>query len=127
MAHCIRHYEEPFVANCRACGSSFCGRCLVFSFGPRKPPYCVGCALTASGVRNNSKKVVVAAAAPPPPKADRSTRREKRARHKAMRRAGKDAVPNFAPPPPPPSRADNVPAGQVLSPQQSRYTTGNGD
>ncbi len=57
MDHCIRHYEEPYVAHCRVCNRPFCNRCLVFAFGADKPPYCVGCALTASGVRNNSKTV----------------------------------------------------------------------
>ena len=51
MAHCIRHYEEPIAALCRSCNGAFCSRCLVFAFGPKKPPYCVGCALTHSGVR----------------------------------------------------------------------------
>ena len=64
MAHCIRHYEEPVVALCRTCAQAYCGRCLVFAFGPKKPPYCVGCALTASGVRSRNRNPV------PPPSAD---------------------------------------------------------
>lgn len=56
MNHCLRHYEEPTAAVCRSCQGPFCTRCLVFSYGPKKPPYCVGCALIASGVRNGSLK-----------------------------------------------------------------------
>lgn len=56
MNHCLRHYEEPTAAVCRSCKGPFCTRCLVFSFGPKKPPYCVGCALIASGVRNGNLK-----------------------------------------------------------------------
>lgn len=55
MNHCIRHFEEPVAGICRTCQNPFCDRCLVFSFGTKKPPYCVGCALTASGVRNGNK------------------------------------------------------------------------
>ncbi len=59
--HCMRHYEEPVVAHCRTCARPYCSRCLVYSFGPDKPPFCVGCALNASGVRNKNKPVVVTA------------------------------------------------------------------
>ena len=90
MAHCVRHYEEPMEAYCRACNRSFCNRCLVYSFGPKKPPYCVGCALSASGVRPT--KLPVAAIAPPPPvdkRAERAERRAAKAEARAMRRASK--------------------------------------
>lgn len=63
MQHCLRHMEEPSTAQCRSCQGTYCNRCLVFSFGPRKPPYCVGCALHVSGVRPGSRKVAV----PPAP------------------------------------------------------------
>lgn len=57
MNHCLRHLEEPSTGECRSCHGTFCARCLVFSFGPKKPPFCVGCALVASGVRNGSRRV----------------------------------------------------------------------
>jgi hypothetical protein len=60
---------------CRTCGWDFCGECLVYSFGPNKPAYCMSCALTASGVRSN--------AANPPLR----TRREIKLRHKEWMRA----------------------------------------
>lgn len=52
MNHCIRHFEEPVAGVCRTCQHTFCDRCLVYSFGPKKAPFCVGCALDASGVRS---------------------------------------------------------------------------
>ena len=60
MHYCLRHMEEPSSAQCRSCKGSFCSRCLVYAFGPRKPPYCVGCALHASGVRSGSRQAPVA-------------------------------------------------------------------
>ena len=60
MEYCLRHMEEPSTASCRSCRGSYCARCLVFAFGPKKPPYCVGCALHASGVRTGSRKLAAA-------------------------------------------------------------------
>jgi hypothetical protein len=57
----MRHYEETVAGYCRTCGHPFCSRCLVYAFGPKKPPYCVGCALYASGIRTGNRSV-----APPP-------------------------------------------------------------
>lgn len=48
---CVRHQFEPAVDRCRTCDQAFCVECLVYSFGPDKPPFCVHCALSASGVR----------------------------------------------------------------------------
>ena len=63
--HCMRHYEEPVMAYCRTCRNPFCNRCLVYSYGPTKPPYCVGCALFASGVRNGNNRTPAPAASIP--------------------------------------------------------------
>ena len=32
----------------------FCGECLVYSFGPKKPPFCIPCAVAAAGIRTNA-------------------------------------------------------------------------
>ena len=32
----------------------------MFAFGPKKPPFCIGCALNAGGVRNSYRPVVMA-------------------------------------------------------------------
>jgi hypothetical protein len=51
---CARHQFEAAIDRCRQCGHGFCGECLVYSFGERQPPYCIPCALSASGVRSNA-------------------------------------------------------------------------
>jgi hypothetical protein len=51
---CMKHPHEMGVALCRRCGGSWCGSCLVYAFGPKKPPYCMGCAMVAGGVRTTS-------------------------------------------------------------------------
>ncbi|MCB0988017.1 MAG: hypothetical protein KDB09_09640 [Acidimicrobiales bacterium] len=64
MNYCMRHMEEPSTAECRSCHGSYCARCLVYSFGPKKPPFCVGCALKASGVRSAPRPTFQANATP---------------------------------------------------------------
>jgi hypothetical protein len=49
--HCVRHQFEAAGDLCRVCDQPFCGECLVYSFGPTQPPFCVNCALSAAGVR----------------------------------------------------------------------------
>ena len=90
MNHCLRHYEESIDNRCRTCNHPFCSRCLVYSFGPKKPPYCVGCALTASGVRN-SNHATIAPVAPQPSarRIEKAQRRLERAAAKASARAAK--------------------------------------
>lgn len=51
---CYRHGFELAEARCRNCGLSYCSECLVYSFGPNKPPYCISCALAAAGVRSSA-------------------------------------------------------------------------
>ena len=50
---CEKHPHEMGVALCRRCGA-WCSTCLVYSFGPKKPPYCMSCAMVAGGVRTSS-------------------------------------------------------------------------
>lgn len=66
MNHCVRHYEESMAGTCRSCQAPFCSRCLVYAFGPKKPPYCIGCALNAGGVRNGYKVTPMAPMAADP-------------------------------------------------------------
>jgi hypothetical protein len=54
--HCAKHVFEPTEALCRTCGGEFCGDCLVYAYGPKKPPYCVNCALSAAGVRSTAAR-----------------------------------------------------------------------
>ena len=51
---CGKHPHEMGVALCRRCGGSWCGSCLVFAFGPKKPPFCMSCAMVAGGVRTSA-------------------------------------------------------------------------
>ena len=57
----------------------FCADCLVYSFGPNKPPYCVSCALGASGVRANAAVPDHRLAARDPAHARRSASRRRKA------------------------------------------------
>ena len=122
MSHCMRHFEEPYVAHCRTCNRPFCGRCLVFAFGPDKPPYCIGCALNASGVRNKGQ-VPVAAAAPKVDKRDerwrkREEKRAAKAEAKAAKAAAKAAATEVTAEA---ARTSNVPAPSHMTMPSSRY------
>jgi hypothetical protein len=55
---CDKHQFEVKEGTCRQCGGEFCGDCLVYSYGPKKPPYCVNCALSAAGVRSTAARAV---------------------------------------------------------------------
>ena len=125
MAHCMRHYEEPVVAHCRTCNRPYCSRCLVYSFGPDKPPYCVGCALTASGVRNKPQAVAMASADAVPAgdrRVERAQRRAEKAEARATLRALKRAAKKGEVPAEPEApRTSNVPAPKGLSTPASRF------
>ena len=51
MPSCSQHPERKATGACRSCDLECCADCLVFSFGRYRRPYCVRCALIASGVR----------------------------------------------------------------------------
>jgi hypothetical protein len=76
---CARHQFEAAVDRCRQCGNTFCGECLVYSFGEKQPPFCIPCALSASGIRSNAGR------APALPK------KELRRRQKAEARVAEEA------------------------------------
>jgi hypothetical protein len=54
QGRCDKHLFEGAEDQCGKCGYEFCGECLVYSFGPKKPPYCIPCAVAAAGIRNNA-------------------------------------------------------------------------
>lgn len=124
MAHCVRHYEEPMEAACRVCHRTFCNRCLVYSFGPNKPPYCVGCALSASGVRTTKAPVFAAAPEQEAPagdrRAERAERRAAKAEARAMRKAAKRGEVEASGD----ERSSAVPAPRDLTIPASRYGSG---
>lgn len=52
---CNRHSFEYAENVCSSCGIAFCHDCLVYPRGPKKPPFCVQCAIAASGVRSSAR------------------------------------------------------------------------
>jgi hypothetical protein len=70
-AQCAKHHFDPAVAVCGRCDLTFCQACLVYAFGPNRPPFCIPCALTAGGVRHGATVAKV-------------PWRERRARKKAL-------------------------------------------
>ncbi|HLT16849.1 MAG TPA: hypothetical protein VK007_09115 [Acidimicrobiales bacterium] len=76
MDSCIKHPHEVGVSHCGRCGGSWCGDCLVHPFGPKKPPYCMSCAMFAAGVRTHADRPAL-------------SRRELKALEKAARAAAK--------------------------------------
>jgi len=141
--HCLRHYEEPIAGVCRTCKNPFCTRCLVFSFGPKKPPYCLACALVASGIRNTQRPVaaepggeslldqepaaLAAAGAKPDRRLERAMKRAEReaikAAEKAAKKAARKGTPGLDPmpglvPPPPPAPAEAARTSRVPAPSE---------
>jgi hypothetical protein len=88
MDSCAKHPHEKGVAICRRCGGAWCNDCLVYSFGERKPPFCMGCAMVAGGVRT-------AAMRPAMPKRElKALQKAAKAEAKAAAKAAKrEAVP----------------------------------
>jgi hypothetical protein len=82
---CVRHQFDHAVDRCRTCDEPFCAECLLYAFGDNQPPFCMSCALAASGVRVRGAK------------APRVSRREIRRREKEAKAA---AALQALPPPP---------------------------
>jgi hypothetical protein len=51
QSRCAKHLFEGAEDRCGKCGLEFCGECLVYAFGPKKPPMCIPCAVAAAGIR----------------------------------------------------------------------------
>jgi hypothetical protein len=54
QGRCDKHLFEAAEDRCGKCANEFCGECLVYSFGPKKPPFCIPCAVAAAGIRTNA-------------------------------------------------------------------------
>ena len=54
MSTCDSHPFEAATGTCRSCSLDFCPDCLVYTHGESKPPFCIPCALVASGVRKTA-------------------------------------------------------------------------
>ena len=59
MDSCTKHPHEPGRGVCGRCGLAWCGSCLVQALGPKKPPYCMECAMFAAGVRSTPTRPAV--------------------------------------------------------------------
>ncbi len=87
MDSCAKHPHERGVGLCRRCGEAWCSDCLIYSFGPKKPPFCMSCAMFAGGVRT-------AASRPALPKRElKALQKAAKAEAKAAAKASKDAEP----------------------------------
>ena len=78
---CDKHPFEASSARCRECGGEYCPDCLVYPFGEKKPPFCIGCAIAAAGVRSSSAR--------PHRVSKRELRREEKERRKAEKVAAR--------------------------------------
>ena len=81
---CAKHPFEASENTCRSCGNSFCADCLVYSFGPKKPPFCIACALAAAGVRSTAGNTPVK----PKKEIDKETRQQRRAEKQSKKQSG---------------------------------------
>ena len=86
---CVKHHFDMAEGQCRRCGYLFCGRCLVFSRGPSKPPYCLSCAVAAAGIRSNAGNIPIASR--------RELRQAEKLRRKAERAEAKGRRQNATP------------------------------
>jgi hypothetical protein len=87
MNSCAKHPHEKGAALCRRCGGAWCNDCLVYAFGPKKPPFCMSCAMFAGGVRSVATR-------PAMPKRDlKALQKTAKAEAKAAAKAGKQETP----------------------------------
>jgi hypothetical protein len=91
QGRCDKHLFEQAEDRCGRCGQEFCAECLVYSFGPSRPPFCIPCAVASSGVRNRG-----AVSAP-----RKALRRIEKERKLALKAARKGDVPSQQPMPVP--------------------------
>jgi hypothetical protein len=75
---CDIHAFEMADDRCGDCGRPFCSECVVYAFGPKKPPLCRACAIARSGVRKHAARAPIAS--------KRAIRKEAKQRRRAARR-----------------------------------------
>lgn len=51
---CDQHLFEGADDLCTDCGREYCHECLVYPFGPEKPPLCHSCAIARAGIRKHA-------------------------------------------------------------------------
>jgi len=82
QGRCDKHLFEAAEDQCGRCGYEFCGECLVYAFGLKKPPFCIPCAVVAAGIRSNASPAVLDAGQ------RKQLRRERRSAFRRGRRVG---------------------------------------
>jgi len=97
LESCEKHPHEQGAALCRRCGRSWCGTCLVYAFGPKKPPYCMSCAMVAGGVKSTSSIPAM-------------PRKQLKAQMKALKLEAKRAAKAAGAPPAPDDESETVTA-----------------
>jgi hypothetical protein len=83
QGRCDKHLFEAAEDRCGTCGYEFCGECLVYSFGAKKPPFCIPCAVAAAGIRSNAGIRPLATA-----RELKAVRKERRSAERKARREG---------------------------------------
>ncbi|MEY2423374.1 MAG: hypothetical protein QOI95_3441 [Acidimicrobiaceae bacterium] len=83
QGRCDKHLFEAAEDRCGKCGYEFCGECLVYSFGAKKPPFCIPCAVAAAGIRSNAGIRPMADA-----RELKALRKERRSAARKQRRSG---------------------------------------
>lgn len=53
---CDQHLFEAAEDICSQCGREWCHECLVYPFGPKKPPLCHACAIAKAGIRKHAAR-----------------------------------------------------------------------
>ena len=89
QGRCDKHLFEEAEDRCGSCGFEFCAECLVYAFGPKRPPFCIPCAVAAAGIRSSAGKSL--------PR--REAKRLERERRQAFRKAERVAASMPAPQP----------------------------
>lgn len=76
-AFCENHTFELAEDLCGSCGRAYCPECILYAYGPKKPPICRRCAIARAGIRKH--------AAPTPAASKRELRRLSRERRREVR------------------------------------------
>ncbi len=101
QGRCEKHLFESAEDRCGKCGLEFCGECLVYAFGPKKPPMCIPCAVAAAGIRASAGN------RPAVPKSE--LRRLQKERMSALKRFRRRSVDPGVPEPAPVEQFDPTP------------------
>jgi len=82
QGRCDKHLFEAAEDQCGRCGYEFCGECLVYAFGLKKPPLCIPCAVVTAGIRSNAAPPVLDS------RQRKQLRKERRSAFRRGRRVG---------------------------------------